>query len=142
MRSSCRAEFVWSGVPGVVLVVEGVSSQAAVEDADKPVREGSQGLIVGCTAGALPVVEGAGTWGIVEGGEPLQQQCIAKPSVAGEPGQDNSFGPGGFGDGRHAGVVLPGFGVDVTLGVVTELGKHPGTEDESEAGLAAVDLSV
>ena len=33
-------------------------------------------------------------------------------------------------------------GVDVAAGVVAELGQHPGTEDESEAGLAAVDFSV
>ena len=35
-----------------------------------------------------------------------------------------------------------GFGVDVAVGVVAELGEHPGTEDDTEAGLAAVDLSV
>ena len=33
--------------------------QAAVEDADEPVREGSEGLVVGGSAGALPVIERA-----------------------------------------------------------------------------------
>jgi transposase len=47
-------------VPGEVLVVEGVVSQAAVQDADEPVGEGSEGLVVGGSASALPVVEGAG----------------------------------------------------------------------------------
>ena len=28
------------------------------------------------------------------------------------------------------------------MGVVAELGQHPGTEDDAEAGLAGVDLSV
>ena len=57
---AAAAEFVWFGVPGEVFVVEGVVAQAAVEDADEPVREGAEGLVVGGAAGALPVVEGAG----------------------------------------------------------------------------------
>ena len=48
------------GVPGAVFVVAGVAGQAAVEDADEPVREGSKGLVVAGSAGALPVVVGAG----------------------------------------------------------------------------------
>ena len=31
--------------------------QAAVEDADEPVRESAEGLVVGCAAVTLPVVE-------------------------------------------------------------------------------------
>ena len=85
-------------MPGEVLVVEGVASQAAVEDADEPVREGSEGLVVGGSAGALPVIEGAGARGIVECGERLQEQRIAEAAVAGEAGQDHPFGAGGFGD--------------------------------------------
>jgi hypothetical protein len=45
--------------------------QAAVEDADEPVREGSEGLVVGGSAGALSVIGGAGAGGIVERGEGL-----------------------------------------------------------------------
>ena len=37
-----------------------------MEDADEPVGEGAQGLVVGGAAGALAVVEGAGAWGIVQ----------------------------------------------------------------------------
>jgi hypothetical protein len=85
-------------VPGVVFVVEGVGSQAAVEDADEPVREGSEGLVVGGSAGALSVVERAGAGGIVECGEGLQEQCIAEAAVAGEAGEHDSLRPGGFGD--------------------------------------------
>ena len=48
-------------MPGEVLVVEGVASQAAVEDADEPVRKGSEGLVVRGAAGALSVVERAGS---------------------------------------------------------------------------------
>ena len=69
-----------------------------MEDADEPVREGAQGLVVGGSAGALPVIEGAGAWGVVQCGEPLQQQRIAETAVAREAGQHNSFGAGGFGN--------------------------------------------
>jgi hypothetical protein len=55
-----QAEIVWFGVPCAVLVVQGLGSQAAVEDADEPVREGAQSLVVGGSTGALPVVERAG----------------------------------------------------------------------------------
>ena len=47
--------------------------QAAVEDADEPVREGSEGLVVGGAAGSSLVVERAGSCGVVERGERLQQ---------------------------------------------------------------------
>jgi hypothetical protein len=69
-----------------------------VEDADEPVREGAQSLVVGGPTGALSVVERPGAWGVVQRGEPLKQQRIPEAAVAGEPGQDNPFGAGGFGD--------------------------------------------
>jgi hypothetical protein len=47
-------------MPGEALVVEGVVLQAAVKDADEPVREGSKGLIVGGSPGSLLVVKLAG----------------------------------------------------------------------------------
>jgi hypothetical protein len=49
--------FCGSGVPGSVLLVEGLGSQAAVQDADQPVRNGTEGLVVGGPAGPLSVVE-------------------------------------------------------------------------------------
>jgi hypothetical protein len=48
------------GVPGLVLVVEGVVAETAVEDADEPVREGAKGLVVAGPTGPLTVVAGAG----------------------------------------------------------------------------------
>jgi len=44
------------GVPGAVLAVEGLMPQAAVQDADQPVSEGAEGLVVGCAVVTLPVV--------------------------------------------------------------------------------------
>ena len=69
-----------------MLVVEGLMPQAAVEDADEPVPEGSEGLVVGGSAGALPVIERARPGGIVQCGERLQEQRIAEAAVAGKSG--------------------------------------------------------
>ena len=52
--SGGRGLFVF-GVPGAVFVVGGVVAQAAVEDADEPVRDGPECLVVGCAAGSLSV---------------------------------------------------------------------------------------
>ena|SRR5689334_22882275 len=41
-----------------------------------------------------------------------------------------------------AGAVLAGFRVVVAVWVVSELGEHPGTEDDAQTGLTGVDLSV
>src|SRR5829696_5001662 len=43
---------------------------------------------------------------------------------------------------RCWGVVLAALGVGVANWVVAELGEHPGAENDPQAGLAEVDLSV
>ena len=63
-----------------------------MEDADEPVRQSAQGLVVGGSAGPLLVVEGAGAGRIVQRRERLQEQRVAEAAVAGEPGQDDPFG--------------------------------------------------
>jgi hypothetical protein len=55
--SGGSAQLLVGGVPGSVFVVEGVVAQASVEDADQPVREGAEGLVVGRAASPLAVVE-------------------------------------------------------------------------------------
>ena len=47
---------------GGVFVVEGAGFEAAVEDADEPVGEPAQSVVVLVSRGALLVVEGAGSW--------------------------------------------------------------------------------
>src|ERR1700744_1328817 len=47
--------------PGGVFVVEGAGFEASVQDADEPVGETSQGVVVADAAGAELVVAGAGT---------------------------------------------------------------------------------
>ncbi len=67
-QESMRAAGIGSGgggellldVPRAVLVVKRVVSQAAVQDADQPVGEGAEGLVVGGAASSLPVVERPG----------------------------------------------------------------------------------
>ena len=46
--------------PGDGFVVGAVVGEAAVEDADEPVREGPEGLVVGGATGSVAVVVGAG----------------------------------------------------------------------------------
>ena len=46
--------------PGGGLVVAGAGLQASVQDADEPVRQPPQGVVVFESLGALPVVERAG----------------------------------------------------------------------------------
>jgi hypothetical protein len=67
---------------------------------------------------------------------------VSEALVAGVAGQHDTFRPGSAGDGGRTGVVLPGTGVGVTVGVVPELGEHPGREDLPESRLGQVDLSV
>ena len=54
--------------PGGGLVVGLVVAQAAVEDPDEPVGEGSEGLVVGVAGCAVPVVVGAGARGAIQRG--------------------------------------------------------------------------
>ena len=49
--------------PGGVFVVEGAVAEAAVEDADEAVGEGSEGLVVGVAGGSALVVEARGRRG-------------------------------------------------------------------------------
>jgi hypothetical protein len=63
-------------------------------------------------------------------------QRVGQAPVAGVAGQDDLLCSGRSGDRGLAGVVLAGFRVGVAVGVVAELGEHPGAEDHTEAGLA------
>ena len=56
--SSDLSVVVW---PGDGFVVFGVVAQAAVEDADEPIAQRPECLVVGVVPGAVSVVEGTGT---------------------------------------------------------------------------------
>ena len=61
-------------------------AQAAVEDADEPVREGSKGLVVASSAGALTVVVGAGARRVRQGAECVLVERVGEAPVAGVAG--------------------------------------------------------
>ena len=93
-----------SAAPGrwaqaVVFVVGHVAGQAAVEVADEPVAERSEGLVVGVAGGAVLVVELAGSGAGGEGGEGPQVDRVGETLVAGVAGQHGPSGAGGSGDG-------------------------------------------
>lgn len=99
-------------------------------------------LVVAEAAASELVVVGADV-GIVQGrGGGLQAEGVDESVVVDEPGVHGFQLAGLAGDGRGAGVVLAGLGVGVAAGGVAELCEHPGAEDRTEAGLAAVDLNV
>ena len=76
-----------------MFVVDGAVFEAAVQDADEAVGEGSQGLVVGVTGGSVAVVEGAGAWTGGEGGERLQVAGVGETAVAHVAGQHGAFAP-------------------------------------------------
>jgi len=65
--------------------------EAAVQDADKAVAEGSEGLVVGGAAGPVAVVASARAGGAVEGAEGLVVEGVGEAAVPGVPGQDDPF---------------------------------------------------
>jgi hypothetical protein len=89
---------VEADVPGSGLVVEGAGSQAAVQDADQPVRDGTEGLVVGGASGPLSVVEGSGSgWGS-QGAVGLEEQRVTESPVPGVAGEDDLLDAGGLRD--------------------------------------------
>jgi hypothetical protein len=128
--------------PGGCLVVEGAGLQASVQDADEPVRQSAERVVVLDPPGAELVVEGTGAGRGVQGREGLGVERVDEPVVAGEPGGDDLLLPGRAGEGAGGGVVPAGLAVGVAVRVVAELCEHPGAEDGAHAGLGPVDLSV
>lgn len=103
--------------PGGVSVVEGVVSEAAVEEADEALGEGAEGSLVGVSVLASLVVEGAGFWAGGDGGEGPLLAGVGETVVPGVAGEDDVAAAGGFGNGRRAGVVLARLGVGIAVGV-------------------------
>ena len=79
--------------PGGRLVVEGACLQAAVQDADEPVRQPPQRVVVFDSTGAEVVVKGAGARGCAEGGEGLRREGVDELVIVDQPGGDDFFLP-------------------------------------------------
>jgi hypothetical protein len=73
-----------------------------VEDADEPVGEASQGVVMAVALGALLVVEGAGAGRGRSGRRRPGVERVDEPVVVHEPGRDDFPLPGPAGDGLVA----------------------------------------
>ena len=81
--------------PCGVVVVEAVVLEAAVEDADEPVGEGAEGLVMEVAVGAVLVVERAASWALGKRAERCLIECVVEPPVADVSGENRPFLAGG-----------------------------------------------
>src|SRR3954471_20084345 len=126
--------------PGSLLVVAGAGFEAAVQDAHESVGELPQSSIVTGAAGSVPVVVSACAGRATERAERLGQQRVDEPIVVHEPGQRDLLPARGPGDRGGPGVILASLGRGIAVGIVTELGEHPGTENRTQTRLGPDDL--
>jgi len=75
--------------PGYGLVVEGAGPKASVQDADEPVGQPPQGIVMFDSPSAELVVERAGRGRGGQGGEGLGHESVDEPVVVDEPGGDD-----------------------------------------------------
>ena len=108
-------------LPGDVLVVDGAGLEAAVQDADKSVRELPQGCVMGDVPGAERVVVGPCIRGCAERGEGLQVPRGGEAAVGGVAGQHDALLARGAGDRALPRVVLAGTRPGEPFLVVAEL---------------------
>lgn len=80
--------------PGGALVVEGVVFEAAVKDADEPVGERSQGLVMEIAFGSVLVVVEAASGALGECAERRLVECVVEAPVADMSGEDGFLLPG------------------------------------------------
>src|SRR5215469_16006446 len=128
--------------PGDVFSVELAVAQAAVEDADQPVGQYPQRLLVALFVGALEVVVASGARRRRDRREGPQLAHVREPVVANEPGQHHPAPARGLRDGRGASVVLTRPTILVAVRIVTELRQCPGAEDRRKSWQTEVDLGV
>lgn len=113
-----------------------------MQDPDQAVAELAQrGVVPGAAGPELVVVGPCAGWG-VQRAEPLWCRASARRWLRTNRASTTVLLARGAGDRGATGVVLPGAGTLVAVGVVAELAEYPGAEDLTEAGLAPVDLRV
>src|SRR5260370_41767286 len=139
---SLRLRKIFPVAPRGVFVREGTGFKTPVQNADKPVPESPECVIMFESLGDLLVVEGSGARRPRQSAERLGVRRIDKPVIMHEPGGDDLLLARCPGDRAGGGVVLAGLGVVVAVRVVAELAEHPGAEDGAYPGLGQVDLSV
>jgi hypothetical protein len=85
--------------PRGVFVVGGAVTEAAVEDADETIGEGSQGAVVGVAVGSSLVIEGPGAGAGADGCECPCVAGVREVPVADPAGEHDSLVAGCSGDG-------------------------------------------
>src|SRR6476619_6331560 len=98
-------------LPGGVLVVVGAGLEAAVQDADQPVRELAQSGVVANLPGSERVVIQPRARGCTKRRERLLVERVAESTVRRIPGQHDGLLPRGPGDRALPRVVFPCSGV-------------------------------
>src|SRR5208282_3595009 len=88
-------ELAGTVAPGHVLVVEAVVLEAAVQDTDAAVAQGSQGGVVGVAGGSVLVVERPGARRGSEGSERPEIYRIGEAAVADVAGEHSLLGARG-----------------------------------------------
>ena len=121
-------------LPGGVFVVFGAGFEAAVQDADEPVRELTKRGVVTDLPGSQGVVVGPRTRRRTERGKRLLVKRVAEPTVGGVPGQHDGLLPRRPSDRALPGVVLPGPGVDESFLVIAELTQRPAARTTPRPG--------
>src|SRR4029453_16024201 len=116
--------------PGAQFVIAGAVAEAAMQDADQPIAQGAQSLMVGGASGALLVVVGTGARRAGKRAEGPQVAGVGEALVAGHAGQYNLAGARGAGDGGGARIGLAGLRVGGAGRGVPELRQHPGAGDQ------------
>src|SRR5436190_637114 len=85
--------------PSGPLGIGGVVAEVAMQDADQPIAQGAQGLMVGGASGALLVVVGPGARRAGKRAEGPQVAGVGEALGAGGAGQHDLAGARGAGDG-------------------------------------------
>jgi hypothetical protein len=97
-----RLREVFTVAPRGGLVVEGAGLQASVQDADEPVSQPPERVVVFVSFGALRVVERAGAGRGVQRREGPVHEGVDEPVVVDEPGGDDLLLARRAGDGAGA----------------------------------------
>lgn len=113
-----------------------------MKDADEPVGEGTQGLVVSLATRFETVVVAPSARGSSQRRIGPQEGGIGQEPVARHPPTYQHIFARAFGHGRVAAVVLARFSIEVASRVVARLPQDPGAEDDTESWQTEKNLGV
>ena len=97
LSSGFRLECGLAVCPGGVFVVDSAVRETAVEDADKAIAEGAEGLVVEIALGPPLVVEGSATRTVADRAEGPLVDGVSESPVPNVAGHHDPFGARGSG---------------------------------------------